>query len=212
MKHSLKIRVIAFVLVAIAGAAAFKLCIAGTDTPIGARGTWAQSQASQLVFFAVLEGLYRDGVTNTDVDLIIPPGENGKGNFNLEHFVYACPLCHPAYEAFRLYRHRDAFYGFKAPIDTLGTGLDETVKASLRSSDPNQRREAIEGLIRRWVGQRLEMMRHSKTELEQITAEIEQGRKKGLGGLKQPGQTRTNCPICDGIFGACKLGKSQNQK
>jgi len=155
---------------------------------------------------------YRDGVTNADVDLIIPPGENGKGKFDPEHFVYACPLCHPAYEAFRLYRQRDEFYGFKAQIDTLGTGLDETVKASLRSSDPAQRREAIEGLIRRWVRQRLEMMRLSKTELEQITSEMEQGRKKGMGGLKQPGQTRTNCPICDGSFGACKLGKPQNQK
>ena len=205
MKHSLKTRLIAFVLVAVASAIAFKLCIAGTDTPTGARGTWAQSQASQLVFFAVLEGLYRDGVTNTDVDLIIPPGEDGKSKFDLEHFVYACPLCHPAYEAFRLYRHRDAFYGFKAQIDTLGTGLDETVKASLRSSDAAQRREAIEGLIRRWVGQRLEMMRLSKAELEQITREMEQGRKKGMGGLRQASQTRTNCPICDGSFGACKL-------
>src|SRR5215475_5620678 len=119
MKHSLKARFIAFVLVAIAVAAALELGIAGTATPIGARGTWAQSQASQLVFFAVLEGLYRDGVTNTDVDLIIPSGDDGKSKFDLEHFVYACPLCHPAYEAFRLYRHRDMFYGFKAPIDTL---------------------------------------------------------------------------------------------
>jgi hypothetical protein len=209
MKHSLKTRLIAFILVTIAGAAAFKLGIAGTSAPIGARGTWAQSQASQLVFFAVLKGLYRDGVGNDDVDLIIPPGESGKGTFDLEHFVYACPLCHPAYEAFRLYRHRDAFYGFKAQIDTLGTGLDETVKARLRSSDPAQRREAIEGLIRRWVGQRLDMMRLSKTEREQITGEMEQGRKQGMDGLKRVGQTRTNCPICDGSFGACKLVKSQ---
>ena len=33
------------------------------------RGDWPHARASQLIFFAVLEGLYRDGVKNDDVDL-----------------------------------------------------------------------------------------------------------------------------------------------
>jgi len=172
---------------------------------------WTETRAGQLVFFAVLEGLYRDGVSNDDVDLIIPPGKNGTPMFDSEHFVYACPLCHPAFEAFRLYRQRDNFFGFKARINTLGPGLDETVRTQLRSRNADEQRKAIQGLINRWVGQRLEMMRLTDAEREAITREMEQGRKQGMGMLKntqpgvQAGQSRTNCPICDGSFGACRL-------
>jgi hypothetical protein len=191
--------------------AALKLSSAGSAThPAAAQNTWVESRASQLVFFAVLEGLYRDGVSNEDVDLIIPPGTNGRPRFELEHFVYACPLCHPAYEALKLYRQREQFYGFKGHVDTLGTGLEGAMAKRLRSPDATERRQAIEELIGQWVGQRLDMMRLSAQERAAITSEMEQGRKKGMNGLKQvsagSSQARTNCPICDGSFGACKLG------
>ena len=153
----------------------------------------------------MLEGLYRDGVSNDAVDLIIPPGQNGKPRFDLEHFVYACPLCEPAFEAFRLYRQRGEFYGFKARLDTFGPGLDEALEARLRSQDAGEQRQAIEDLISRWVGERLDLMRLSDAEREATTHEMEEGRKQGMNGLKPGSQTRTNCPICDGSFGACKL-------
>jgi hypothetical protein len=139
------------------------------------------------------------------VDKIVPPGKDGQSRFDSEHFVYACPLCHPAFEAFRLYRHRDAFFGLKARLDTFGSGLDKTIAAQLHSEDAAQRRQAIEALISRWVRQRLDMMRLSDSERQTITREIERGRKQGMGGLKQGTQTRTNCPICDGSFGACQI-------
>jgi hypothetical protein len=169
---------------------------------------WPDSRASQLIFFSVLEGLYRDGVSNDDVDKIIPPNKQGHPTFDRENFVYACPLCHPAFEAFRLYRQREPFYGLKARIDTFGPSLGADVSAQLHSPDPAKRREAIQGLIQHWVAERLDMMRLSDTERAEITSEMEKGRKQGMNGLKQPGQTsqtRTNCPICDGSFGACKL-------
>ena len=80
-----------------------------------------------------------------------------------------------------------------------------------RSQNADERRQAIEGLISRWVSQRLEMMRLTDAERVAVTREMEQGRKQGMGGLKnaqqagQASQSRTNCPICDGSFGACKL-------
>jgi hypothetical protein len=52
------------------------------------------------------------------------------------------------------------------------------------------------------------MMRLSEAEREAITGEIQQGRKQGMNALRQTSQTtqtRTNCPICDGSFDACKL-------
>jgi hypothetical protein len=145
---------------------------------------WPESRASQLVFFAVLEGLYRDGVSNDDVDRIIPPGENGKPRFDTEHFVYACPLCHPAFDAFCLYRQRDPFYGLKGRLDTFGPGLEPTIATRLHSQEPAERRQAIEALINRWVSQRLDMMRLSKAEREAITSEIQQGRKQGMNSLR----------------------------
>src|SRR5215467_14071305 len=79
------------------GIIALRLGGAGTPAVNHASGTWVNSRASQLVFFAVLEGLYRDGVSNDIVDLIVPPNKDGQSRFDSEHFVYACPLCHPAF-------------------------------------------------------------------------------------------------------------------
>lgn len=189
------------------------LRVGGAASPSisSASKSWPETRVSQLVFFAVLEGLYRDGVTNSDVDLIIPSEAGGQPRFDKEIFVYACPLCHPAFEALRLYRQREEIFGLKGKVDTFGRGLDESVRKQLRSPDAAERRQAVEGLISRWVGQRLELMRLTPAERAEITLEIETGRKQGMNGLKnavqsgQVSQSRTNCAICDASFGACKL-------
>ena len=190
-------------LATVAGLIAWSLQGAGPPRTNNVHVSWFQSRASQLVFFAVLEGLYRDGISNEVVDSIIPPDKNGKGRFDSEHFVYACPICHPAFEAFRLYRLREDFYGFKAPVATFGPGLDHAVTVRLQSHDPEVRRKGIEELINHWVKQRLDLMRLSEAERQAITREMEQGRKEGMNALKSATQTRKNCPICDGSFGAC---------
>jgi len=206
-------RLLIVLVVATAIATVVVLNMGGAASPpnSSAPKVWPETRAGQLVFFAVLEGLYRDGVTNSDVDLIIPPGAGGRPRFDNEIFVYACPLCHPTFEALRLYRQRERIFGLKAAVDTFGTGLDKVVRERLRSQNADERRQAVEGLISRWVSQRLEMMRLTPAEREEITREIEKGRKQGMGGLKNAGQSgqvsqsRTNCAICDGSFGACKL-------
>ena len=190
-------------LATVAGFIAWSLQGAGPSRTNDVHVSWVQSRASQLVFFAVLEGLYRDGISNEVVDSIIPPDKNGKARFDSEHFVYACPICHPAFEAFRLYRQRGDFYGLKSPVDTFGPGLDHAVSVRLQSHDPEERRKAIEELINHWVKQRLDLMRLAEAERQAITLEMEQGRKEGMNALKSATQTRKNCPICDGSFGAC---------
>jgi len=187
----------------VAGIIAWSLRGAGASLPSNGSPMWYQSRASQLVFFAVLEGLYHDGVGNEVVELIISRDKNGKGQFDPEHFVYSCPICHPAFEAFRLYRVREPFYRTKAPVDTFGPGLDKALTVRLSSPNPDERRKAIEELINRWVKQRLEMMRLSAAERQAITSEMEQGRNEGMSALKGATQTRKNCPVCDGSFGAC---------
>src|SRR5262249_22021904 len=106
---------------------------------------WYANAAGHMIFFAVLEGLYTDGVSNEIVDLIIP-----KGQYD-DHFVYTCPLCHPAYEAFWLYRKRQHFYGLKASKDTFGGGISGKVVEQLHSPERAVRLGAIQGLIQGWV-------------------------------------------------------------
>ena len=45
-----------------------------------------------MIFFAVLEGLYRDGASNEAVDAILR--QDDKGGYI--HFVYGCPICTPS--------------------------------------------------------------------------------------------------------------------
>ena len=75
---------------------------------------------TQLVFFAVLEGLYEDGVGTDDVDRILAVDPKTKQPRLEEHFVYSCPLCMPAFDAMVLYRSRPNFYGRKDSSDNFG--------------------------------------------------------------------------------------------
>ena len=191
------------------------------DKPRG----WFDNEASQLVFFAVLEGLYRDGVPQEAIDIIIPwkgtiPTEENpapKGYRDLyEHFVYMCPLCHPAYEAFVVYSNRKPFVGQKADnIDTFGREFDPAIMKLLRSEKKADRLEAIKRLIDRWVDQRLALMRLTKQERLEWKVRIDALRDEGTKWLKQfqagghgLGAMYADwkfCPSCDGSADACKL-------
>src|SRR4051812_4563945 len=75
---------------------------------------WKSDPACRLVFFAVLQGLYEDGVGDDVVNSVVPPGK--KGREKMRHsFVLDCPLCQPAYEAFCAYQARPRFEGEDAP-------------------------------------------------------------------------------------------------
>jgi hypothetical protein len=54
-----------------------------------------------VVFLAVLDGLYHEGVANDDVDVMLTRDAT-TGVFR--YFVYACPLCMPTIDALQLYR------------------------------------------------------------------------------------------------------------
>lgn len=118
-----------------------------------------EDTSSQLIFFAVIEGLYLDGVTNETVELIIGPGDKPDYEGYREHFIYACPLCHPAFEAFTLYRQRQVIYGLKPPgIDTFGKGLDPKLITQLKSPVRNVRLAMIKTLVQKWTTQRIEKL------------------------------------------------------
>jgi hypothetical protein len=163
---------------------------------------WYETAASHHIFFAVLEGLYSDGVSNEAVDLIIP-----HGRFN-DHFVYCCPLCHPAYEAFRLYRQRENFYGLKEQVSSFGPGLSAKVTDQLKSGDRKVRLEVIQSLIRTWVIRHLSSLKLSAAEREKLEQQIISGQENGMAALEKqrdPGWPIKGCAICDGCVEGCKL-------
>jgi len=159
----------------------------------------------QEIFFAVLEGLYRDGVSNDVVDLILAPDPKTGEPDMRKNFVYACPLCHPAFEAFRLYRTRNPFLGLKGRKDTFGAGLDDATIKGLKSPTDEERRAALEKLIQRWVAQRLDSMRLTAEERAEWTRQIDQRRKEGMKQLESFTSGKDSrhagwevCPSCDG--------------
>jgi hypothetical protein len=153
------------------------------------------------IFFAVLEGLYEDGVSTEDVELILR--RDPKTRY-LENFVYACPICNPARDAFEVYRSRP-MWKYKLPHDTFGKGLDAETHAALWSTDRAARLDAVEGLVRKWVGRRLAMMRLTADERSAYENEFAMMRKEGMSELKDSALAdMKRCAMCDGAFGAAE--------
>ena len=60
-------------------------------------------QTYQFIFFATLEGLYRDGVSGADVDALLATKGKDGGYLN---FIYTCPICMPVAAAIVTYKGR----------------------------------------------------------------------------------------------------------
>lgn len=161
------------------------------------------------VFFAVLEGLYQDGVSSEDVDLVL---REDPATGLAMHFVPGCPLCNPALDAFRVYRARPAFVSVKADADTFGCGLGERLRAALRSGEMAERLGAVQELIERWLRARLDAMRLTPAERSAYRNAIEDRSKKGMALLLERQGSGTagafaaakGCAVCDGSAGACR--------
>ncbi|MEX2216153.1 MAG: hypothetical protein WD768_18725 [Phycisphaeraceae bacterium] len=128
---------------------------------------WRNDPACQLVFFAVLEGLYTDGVPDEVVNLIVPPASKDSKD---DHesvkrcFVFRCPLCHAAYEAFVLYQRRQAFHGSDEKNSTFGKNFDRKIVEGLKSDQASVRVFAMGAMIRPWIERRMNMLNMSDGE------------------------------------------------
>lgn len=167
-------------------------------------------EVREFVFFAVLEGLYRDGVQNDMLDQILPRNKVGAESRTYTHFVYGCPLCMPALNAFLIYRERRGFYGWKGVTDTFGEGLDEGLRAQLAGNDSKQRMAGIHDLIQRWVHRRLDLMNLDESQRVVWQTALEDARKEGMRMLEtrraagDPGVFVDGCAVCDGAVDASK--------
>lgn len=160
------------------------------------------SRGHKFVFFAVVEGLYNDGLDESSVVAII--GENMSDNF-----IVGCPICHPAYDAFLLYRVKPLFQSRKRPTDKFGKGLDVEERKAL-VGEPNERREQLRDSISKWVEERIKSMNLDEDQAKDLRAELKEMSDRGteqLESLKNGGNGEffqkiyadwEFCPSCSG--------------
>jgi hypothetical protein len=190
--------------------------------PAPARPTaWQGDPVCRMVFHAVLEGLYEDGVPNAVVDAVVPRQPKPGVDPVKRSFVAQCPLCHPVYEAFAAYQKRPAFAADPAGRDTFGKGLDTAVVEALTADDPKTRLQALAPLVKRWVERRLTAMRLTAAEKVEWEAKLADRSREGKAFLavlmkSDPSYKGWSwywgCAACNGTTDACRAVKAGGSK
>lgn len=162
---------------------------------------WQDSEVGQFVFFAVLEGLYKDGVSSEVVDLVINPAKDIDNK--VKHtFVFQCDICHAAYEAFVLYGRRQAFQKTGAR-DTFGKGVDARIVEGLKSPEARTRVYTLGGLIRPWIAARVELLKLSKEKQDELVVTLLKFKEEANTKL---GKLRSEDPLYKDwmFYGGCQ--------
>ena len=166
---------------------------------------WYKDEECRRVFFAVIEGLYRDGISQEIVDLVI----GGVEANNLEQaFIFRCKLCHACYEAFAVYQRRPAFNGADG-VNTIGKReIPKEVIQSLKTGGRIQFDNAFATIVQPWVKAELHVMLDAgadRTELLQKFVKLAEE-----GNALIPGYGR--CQACDAISDVAMAEKKKTEK
>ena len=164
---------------------------------------WQKEEMCQFVFFAVLEGLYRDGIQNEIVDAIIGEKIVKKENRVKTHFVFRCKLCHATYEAFRTYRNRPAFMQTKG-ASTFGNGVDLNRLKKLRSNDARTRIYAMGALVRPWIMHRIKETRKTPEEKTAMKKQFTKYAQEGADLLKTHKRAKDGFYLDWSFYGSCQ--------
>jgi hypothetical protein len=157
----------------------------------------------QFVFFAVLEGLYRDGIQNEIVDAIIGDKIEKKENKVKTHFVFRCKLCHATYEAFRTYRNRPAFMQTKG-ASTFGKGADLALLKQLGSKDARTRIYSMGTLVRPWIMHRIKETRKTPEEKTAMKKRFEKYAQEGADLLRTHKRAKDGFYLDWKFYGSCQ--------
>ncbi len=137
-------------------------------------------ETQRFIFHSILEGLYEDGVSTEDVELILMRREHEE----YFHFIYACPVCMASVWAFEAYLNRPAkLHSVKSGASTFGFGLEKELHDGLHSDDVKQRLTATNTLIGRWIDRRMDMLRLTREERAELAENLEAKRERGTGML-----------------------------
>lgn len=165
----------------------------------------------QGIFFAVLEGLYREGVSSEVARAIVAVDPVTLQSLS---FVPGCPICSPALDAFLVYLERPPFRGKKFhDVDTFGAGLPEAQAALLTGTDLPARRRALRGLVERWTDAYLDRMRLDPVERDEWHRAFAARAEKGMAilvELQRSGEALygdfDECPLCAGAEAGSAVG------
>ncbi|MDB4777947.1 hypothetical protein OAG68_00660 [bacterium] len=147
---------------------------------------WKQDPVCQMVFFAVLEGLYSDGVADDVVESVIGPKcDLDDAELMQERigrsFVLKCPLCQPTFEAFVAYQNRPRFSDGTG-ASHFGEGLEDELREGLLSENSQNRLQALKVPVQKWVSKKLKSSSLSKEQIAEWAQRIE---KRGGEGKSQ---------------------------
>ena len=186
----MKIHLIALALAAVAGLA--------PAAPQQGRIAVKTREFNRFIFFAVLEGLYEDGVPKEVVDRILQKGDR------YTHFVYACPICTPVVEAFRAFSMRGEYhYSWKDEDGAyLGRTLPEELLKTLKDPSIEVFRDGMEKLIRRFLRRRMDLLRFTADDRNAFSEAMEMGRKEGMSSLPASNPGLKKCPSCEAGVGS----------
>jgi len=173
--------------------------------PVATSGNveWQKEEMCQFVFFAVLEGLYRDGVQNEIVDAIIGEKILKKDDKVKTHFVFRCKLCHATYEAFRTYRNRPAFMRTKGS-STFGKGADLSLLNKLSSKDARTRIYTMGAMIRPWIMHRIKETRKTPEEKTAMKKEFMKYAQEGSDLLRTHKRAKDGFYLDWSFYGSCQ--------
>lgn len=173
--------------------------------PVSTSGNveWQKEEMCQFVFFAVLEGLYRDGIQNEIVDAIIGEKILKKDDKVKTHFVFRCKLCHATYEAFRTYRNRPAFMQTKG-ASTFGKGADLASLKKLSSKDARTRIYAMGALVRPWIMHRINETRKTPEEKTAMKKQFSKYAQEGANLLKTHKRAKDGFYLDWSFYGSCQ--------
>lgn len=153
---------------------------------------------NRFIFFAVLEGLYEDGVPKEVVDRILQKEQR------YLHFVYACPICTPVVEAFRAFSMRGQYhYSWKDEDGAyLGHALPEDLLKTLKDPSTDVFREGMQKLIQRFLRRRMDLLRFTPEDRKAFSEAMEMGRKDGMSNLPAGNPDLKKCPSCEAGVGS----------
>ena len=141
----------------------------------------------QFIFFATLEGLYRDGVSDRDVDALL--ATNGKDGGYL-NFIYTCPICMPVEGAIVSYQGRPSIHHLKnrnhqTDERTFGEqGLPKEVSEALHAEKASIRLKAVNEIVGRWMAYRMDHSALTAKQKKDLVAELKERRKQGMEALR----------------------------
>ena len=160
----------------------------------------SKDELRKTIFFAVLEGLYREGVSDSTVDELLKlDAETGRPVY----FVYGCPICIPVYDALSVYRTRPVFYRDKGRRRDFSTTKD--LEKSLSVADRTERALGLQKMVFRMLESRLKSQRltaEERTAWDQLLDAASDEGGKLLENYPEQAAWMKSCPSCSGATGA----------